>query len=573
MVILQFNKLIRNKWVWGVFAILVSLAFVAPDEWLRDSDDPRNMNADSRNRLKGVEYDGALYEKCDHLVRYFLPKFQRSNLSMLLPSDSGRSVWKAYAAAKTLSEAGYAIPDSLLAERIKAMFTDGDGAFSEAAYGAAVRRTFDVEPHVFESQLRLMMLLETGIDGIVSSSTWLPQMALDQANRDFTDKFTVRVAVFNEDKQASNAIKLDDAGLKKWYEANSSTVALPDRYKLRSVKYDATASNLLARAVVTEEAIKERYDANAAKGIYDVKPATTNDVKKVKPLDEVRQSIETALKQEEALEILKADVRAKTAIDEEDEDAVKGLLANLAKADGLKVETSDWFTLSGGFVPGFMKNVSLLFPGVPRKDFDRTVRSLIDYGYGIVSSSRAVWVVELADKSEAHTPTFEEAKGKIADAALRDARKDAFKAQVEAVAAKGVDAVLASGNVTTNITFSPCSFARDYASSWENRYGSWDFKDAGFENAEKVVFAARSLEKGQVSPFVQLSTGKAALVVCENREAGDPADVFKGERFARMVSIMQLAPSESAGKWLDANLESLGYTESPSPAEDTGYDE
>ena len=27
MVILQFNKLIRNKWVWGAFAVVISAAF------------------------------------------------------------------------------------------------------------------------------------------------------------------------------------------------------------------------------------------------------------------------------------------------------------------------------------------------------------------------------------------------------------------------------------------------------------------------------------------------------------------------------------------------------------------
>ena len=31
MVIHQFNKLIRNKWVWGVFAIIVSAAFCFED--------------------------------------------------------------------------------------------------------------------------------------------------------------------------------------------------------------------------------------------------------------------------------------------------------------------------------------------------------------------------------------------------------------------------------------------------------------------------------------------------------------------------------------------------------------
>ena len=39
MVILQFNKLIRNKWLWGVFAIIVGGAFAFDflvDDLLRD---------------------------------------------------------------------------------------------------------------------------------------------------------------------------------------------------------------------------------------------------------------------------------------------------------------------------------------------------------------------------------------------------------------------------------------------------------------------------------------------------------------------------------------------------------
>ena len=39
MVILQFNKLIRNKWIWGVFAVVVGGAFAFDflvDDLLRD---------------------------------------------------------------------------------------------------------------------------------------------------------------------------------------------------------------------------------------------------------------------------------------------------------------------------------------------------------------------------------------------------------------------------------------------------------------------------------------------------------------------------------------------------------
>lgn len=568
MVILQFNKLIRNKWIWGAFALVVSLAFVAPDEWFRSSDDPRNRDADARNKLPGAEYDGALFEQCEHLVRDFLPNFPRSPAARFFSKNSVKDAWKAYAAAVTLRKCGVAVPDALLAERIKTMFAGEDGGFSEKAYSTAVRQVFNVEPRTFEEQMRLLMLLETGMSLVASDALWLPPMAVEQTNRDFTDVFTVRVASFEEDKAEAGKIKLDDAGLKKWYDANSKTLALPDRYRLDYVKYDATSSNNMARAKIDEEAVKERYEANVAKGMYAIAPATTNDVKKTRPLEEVRASIETSLKQEKALEMLKAEAKAKTAIDDEDEAAVKALLPSLAKADGLKVETSDWFALSGAHVPNFMKSVSSQFPGVPRKDFDRIVRLLADYGYGIFSSSKAVWVVTLHEKSAAHTPTFEEAKGKIGDAALRDAKKDAFKAKVEAVAAKGMDAVLASKNTTTNLVFSPCKFAKDYAMSWDSRFGTWDFKNAGFANADKVVLAAKSLEKGQISPFVALPGSKALLVACIDRAPGDPADIFRGNNFSRTATIQSQAGSDFFGKWLDSNLESLGWKEPERAAQD-----
>ena len=71
----------------------------------------------------------------------------------------------------------------------------------------------------------------------------------------------------------------------------------------------------------------------------------------------------------------------------------------------------------------------------------------------MVSSDRAVWLIEKAETSAKHVPTFDEAKDVIRARALRDAKADAFKATVEAVAKKGASAVEAIDGVTSNITF------------------------------------------------------------------------------------------------------------------------
>ena len=574
MVILQFNKLIRNKWVWGAFAVLVSLAFVAPDDWFRGDGGDRAA-ADARNRLAGVEYDASLFDRCEKLVRDFLPVFRRSPAAQCFERDSVKDVWKAYAAAIAAREAGFSTTDELLAERIKAMFSQGDGGFSEKAYAEDVRRAFGIEPQHFEEMLRLWMTIESVLENVAAVSTWPSAMELDMNRRDYTDVFEVRVARFEEDRKKAAEIKLGDKELEKWFGEHKDSLALPERFKLRFVKFDADASNYLAKVSVKEEGIKARYEENAAKGMYDIPPATTNDVKKTKPLEEVRKSIEIALGREASLEWLKNDVKVKMSIDEEDEEAAAGLLGRVASGEGLKVEESDWFAFGGAALHGFGKAPEAQFPGVPRREFERAARSLLDYRFTTFASGRAVWLAELAGRSTAHVPDFAEAKSRIGDRALRDAKLDAFKAEVAAVAAKGTDAVLASKNVSTNIVFSPSAFGRDRASGWSNAYGEWDFKNAGFDNAEKIVFAARSLSKGGISDFVQISPGRAALVVCIGRKAGDPADFPRGERFARMLAMRQQSIA-TFKSWLDANLERLGYRDpstSDGAADDSQDDE
>lgn len=560
MVILQFNKLIRNKWVWGVFAIVVSLAFVAPDEWFRGRDDDRR-GADGRNRLENVEMDDALYEQCRMLSDGFLEKFP-SRVGALFAGKTERDVWKMYAAVTTFRKAGFTIPDAVLAERVRAVFVGEDGGFNEDEYAARVKNYFNADVKTFETMVRLVMTLEYGLGNVIGTSSWPSPMEADQAARDFTDKLTVQVATFTEDKDVKE-MKLDDKGLKEWFDENVSKLSVPDRFKLRYVKFEADSSNALARVKLSEADIKVRYDANAEKGMYDIKPATTNDVKKVKPLADVRADIEKALRAEGALELVKGDVDDLTGDDIywNNPEAAKGLLPKVAQSTKRELKTSGWLSLGYNQLRALSNPIETEFPGVRRARPD-ILASVCngDRPFGIVASDKAVWLVDLVEKSPKHTPTFDEAKSSIGDMALRDAKAKAFKTKVEDFAKKGVKAVLESGNVTTNFTFAACDFVRDEAMGWANRYGEWDFSKAGFQNAEPVVFAARKLSKGEVSEFIPLGFGRGILVVCNDRRSGDAAELLHGERFAKRVSAgMQSA--EILENWLESNLVALGFKE------------
>ena len=56
MVILQFNKLIRNKWVWGVFAVTVCAAFCFDDLFRSSGDRGEKAPLETLS----VKYDAAL---------------------------------------------------------------------------------------------------------------------------------------------------------------------------------------------------------------------------------------------------------------------------------------------------------------------------------------------------------------------------------------------------------------------------------------------------------------------------------------------------------------------------------
>ena len=190
-----------------------------------------------------------------------------------------------------------------------------------------------------------------------------------------------------------------------------------------------------------------------------------------------------------------------------------------------------------------MKRATLICPGA--KGFEEVVAELDssseDLRYGVVASDKAVWLVEKAETSAAHVPTFEEAKEIVRPRALAAAKADAFKDKVEAVIAKGVKAVAESGNVSTNITFAVC-----------------DLKQGDFPDQNAIVSAAMKLRKGEISKFTPTGTGRALVVICEDRVPGDAAkaQIWKLQVRSEVEALQSRQVPESWKKW---NLDRLGF--------------
>ena len=535
MVILQFNKLIRNKWLWGVFAIIVGGAFAFDflvDDLLRDG--KRETNDTGVGTLGGKPVSSAEFHAITEEVRGFGQNrdWRRSS------AEVNREAWETSAILEVARRNGIEATDSEVAQAIRGDKSfQQNGQFSFAMYQALLREN-GLSPERFEEFLKRRLTAMKVAGSVLSgSAVWASPMEIEQAVADVTDSYTVRVARFKQDKAEADEVKLDDEGLKKWYEEHSKSLELPERIKLRMVRFDAAASNALAAVTVTEDALRDHYDVTVDK--YTT--TDTNGVETVKKFEDVRAEVEKEVRLIESVQCLGTNLASRVYGVKAAEG--KSRLDEIAAEAGLKVETSDWFALDGDYKDGFMKRASQICPGA--QSFEEVVAELDssseDLRYGVVASDKEVWLVEKAETSEAHVPTFEEAKEIVRPRALTAAKADAFKAKVEAIAKKGATAVLESGDVSTNITFVVC-----------------DAKAGDFPDQNAVMGATMKLRKGEVSDFVQTGVGRALLVVCEDRVPGDAAkaQIWKLQVRSEVESLQRRQIPDTWKKW---NLDCLGF--------------
>ena len=545
MVILQFNKLIRNKWVWGAFAVVISAAFCFDD--LFTTREREERSGGTAGTLAGEAVKAADFA----IVADDIRGLGRNRDWRRKTSEVNRLAWETLAGVAVAKRDGIEATDAEVREMIRNDRTFAvNGQFSFALYQGVLREN-SISPERFEAFLKRRLTMSRVAEAMLDAATWASPMEIDRAVADMTDVFTVRVARFTQTSEEADAVVLDDEGLKKWYDENSATIALPERIKLRMVKFDATDEQVLAKMEVSEDEMRDYYDSTVDK--YTSTDA--NGVEVVKEFDEVKGEIEKELRRVAAVQFFETNLNYRAYSGESDPSVSR--LDKIAGEDGLEVAVSDWFSIDGGYVEGFMRPVSTICPGA--KGLSEVVAELDssseDLRYGVVSSDKAVWLVEKAEVSPAHTPAFEEAKDAIRPKALRAAQGDAFKAAVEAIAAQGAEAVLATGNVSTNLTFAIC-----------------DLKQGDFDDQNYVASAVRKVSKGGVSEFTRTGSNTAILVVCEDRVPGDAAKATLLNTQVR-EDVVRLQAGQLPEAWRKWNLDRLGFEPSDAASVEESADE
>ena len=535
MVIQKFNKIIRNKWIWGAFAVAIS-AFFAFDFLIMKINSPEQAKPSSAyGSLAGEAVDGELFSELALEVRGIGPNrdWKRDQ------GEVNREAWENYAALKVAAKNGIEATDEEVAEMIRRdpSFSQ-NGAFSFQIYQMLLRQN-SLQPEKFEESLKRRLTLMRLNQAILGSAVWGSPLETEQALSDMVDTFTVKIARFRQSKKDADAVKLDDKALEKWYIDNTNSIALPERIKLRLVRYDANASNVLAKMVVTEDEMRDRYDVVSDK--YTV--TDTNGVETVKKFEEVKGEIEKELRLMAAVEFFRTNLNIRAyAVKAK---AGSSRLDEIAAEDGKKVAVSDWMTLSDRYVEGFMHRIASVFPGAEAaaETIAELDSSSEDLRYGVIVSEKTVWLVELAETSAAHVPSFKEAKSVITPRALSAARADAFKASIASLAEKGTNALFAAAyNVSSNISFSVS-----------------DMRQGEFSDQFAVARAATKLAKGELSPLSMTAPSRGLVVYCVDRVPGDAAKtMLLKSQIQNEVTSLQLR--QLSEEWKKSNLERMGFT-------------
>lgn len=562
MFIHHFNRLIRNKWVWGVFAVIIS-AFFAFD-FLLPRGDGNVRSGSASGTLAGDEVKADEFRAFANDIR----GYGRSQRSDLTDRQVNKSAWENIAAVRTGEKLGLSAYEEEVRESILEMpyFKGASGAFDMGVYEQVLREN-GFNPELFEQVQSRSMVLGKVAREVVESASWVSPMEIDVAVRDMTDVMTVRVATFTD---KSESPKLDDAALMKYYEAHTNSLALPDLVSVRFIKFDSNDEARYSKLVISDEEVQDYYDTVSAR--YETQ--TTNGVVR-KTLDEVKPELVKELQQSSLVDVLATNLIARVfagAGEEKVEGKAKeSMLDKIAAEENMTVRTSPRFGAEGAHVvKGLMESASKFAPGTEgfataAFELDPEIE---DFRYGVIRGTNCVYMIERASFTPAHVPTFEEAKAVIRDPATKEAKNDAFKASVDKVAdaarealkgGKPFDASMFEGaNVSTGLTFT----AR---------------MPGSFPNSSRVSLAARKLGKGELSGFTEASPNTAVVVYMEDRKPGDLSMAATMEKELRGY-LARSAYGDIFSSWKEWNLARLGFVpgegfETKDPEDEKDYDE
>jgi len=532
--IYHFNRLIRSRILWGFFAIIIAVAFVAVDSCFQSPQDTQTAGV-----INGKKIPYSQFEQTVQAIRGF--GRNRDNETSARVVD--RKAWEQISARLTAEKNGMASGK----EEIRSTLREVPGF--QGANGFDINRYRSVladqglTPAMYESLVsHQLAMMKNG--ALVDSATWISPMEMEDELAAMTDRFTVQVANVSN-RFAQVEMRLTDEDTRKYYEENKASFALPDRVAVRY--FAIPVSNFLAYVTVPEEDLQEYYDSHTE----TFSRTTTNNTTETIPYAEVRSKILAELQMEEARYCASTSVTFN----------IYGKLANAgsnalviaAAQEKAAIKTSPLFGAEDTLY--WVENSKEFANAAFELDPDRT-----DSRFGIVKGDNFIYVIEPIAHSPAHTPAYEDVLKDLRPRAMAKARSDAFQSY-----AKELRADLRK-RVDEGKSFAEAAKAKALNVSTSITYTVSDIQNQKFDNSFSVAYGAMTLKKGEISEPVPASAVQSLFVYVQDRQ---PGDALAAEMMRSQIrsGIARRRNSDLFSEWLKWNLAKQDFKPSRTLAE------
>ncbi len=548
MFIYHFNRMIRNKLLWLIIAVITVFAFV-----FAGYVGGGGSRTSSAGNLKGRQIDARELARQEMFVRG--PGRNRSNLPYVVVQSQA---WERVAALDAAREMGIVTGADEIRAAIREMpdFKDSAGNFSRQQYQYVMRELDGWTPALFEQYIGEQVTLSK-LQALIGSASWVSPLEMQGEYGSWTDMLTVRTATITNLVDAA-AIEISEDDLRAFYDTEPTRYDLPDQVQVRYIEQSVT--NFLPFVTITDDDIANYYDENTG----DFTRMSTNNVRESIPLEEVSEKIRGILAMDDARYMASTNAMKDFLVYVRDKS--EGIFDKFAANGGMNISTTALFN-ADSFIPGI--------DGGALREFRETSFDLDperdDSRCGIAVGGSHIYLISAIANIPAHTPAFEDVRGLVESDARADARKKAFDEQLEAQVAQ-VKAALAEGK-----DFGEAVAVAGTSAGEPLNFSLFTMPRASFDPSGEAALQLRTLAAGEMTEPVNTYLGALLVYVDAREPKATPTDadgiseytMLRNQFRSMLGRTRQMA---QFGDWMEGNLEGTGFAP-VAPIEDIDYDD
>ena len=499
MLITRFNAIIRNRTLWAVFAIIISVSFIGTGLEL-------GAGGCSQARGDAATAEGRLFDRFISPNDFMRARYYEMDMRQLQNPDESdlqqlrQATWRRIAALEMARQFGITIGKDELRDVIQQdrSFQE-NGQFSPRLYQGLLENQLRVTAETFEDYLHEQLIIQK-MRSLIETSVWITPEEMERRIASLTDQFTITVFAVEPDKSLKKKIASREEA-ESFYAAHTNWFAVPESRQVAYVAYPViTPTNT---DFITEDTILDYYSLNMER----FSETDTNGLSIPVPLETVKDQIRSEILHHAAVREAK-NLAADLVQEILDRSRSADAFDTVTREKALTVSTSSFFTLNEpveglAVGPDFNAAAFSLMPDVPDRSFsDATV------------GSNAVYVLAKTVIHPPHLPAFSNiidrvmpyATTNLQAQALMDKATTTRQALMDSLTAKQpLEKAIKTAklNVVTSLTCSVFGGIPD-----------------DFEHADLIAPALVSLDQGAVSEPLETETGYL-LLYAEKREPGD----------------------------------------------------